>query len=61
MEPQDLRVDLNNPFAGIVKGNGNFAASFVDVSIHFFDRSMSPERLRAYFTRNGGERVQTPE
>ncbi len=57
-KPEDLTPDLNRPLDGLV---GHFAegfvALFVDASVHFIPKTVSPKTLKALFTRNGGEVV----
>jgi len=58
-KPDDLAVDLEHPFRGITNDKRQeFMAAFVDGHVAVFDKnSLGAERLRALFTRNGGEPV----
>ena len=54
-KPDDLEVDLENPFRGIVVGKQPFDAVSIDGAAHSFSGKMQPKTLRAWFTRDGGE------
>ncbi len=57
-KPEDLPFDPKNPAKGL--GGlfpGGFNAAFCDASVHFLNNTISPDTLRALFTRAGGEVV----
>lgn len=56
--PQDLVVDLQKPFIGLVdKSRDYFLAALADGSVRVISNQTAPTTLRALFTRNGGETV----
>ncbi len=57
-KPDDLEIDPNNPSAGLghVRIQG-FLAAMADGSVHFIPAAVAADRLRALFTRAGGEAV----
>jgi hypothetical protein len=57
-QPEDFPIDTKEPLAGLVHENReDFFALFGDGSAHAVRATIRPERLRALFTRNGGEDV----
>jgi hypothetical protein len=57
-KPDDLEVDLANPLPGIVAGDQDFNAVRADGSAMRYSGQIMPlETLRAYFTRNGGDKI----
>jgi hypothetical protein len=59
--PEDLPYDVKDPVKALT-GHfpGGFIAAFVDGSVQFIKDTISAKRLRALFTRNGGENVTPP-
>jgi hypothetical protein len=57
-KPEDLTPDPERPLDGLL-GHfpEGFLALFVDGSVHFIPKTVSPKTVRALFTRNGGEVV----
>lgn len=60
-KPEDLAVDLENPKRGITDGNTRVMALFVGGYVPIFDCSVRSSLLRALFTRNGGEEIDSSE
>jgi hypothetical protein len=57
-KPADLKYDPKKPLAGLVdKHRPEFAVLLVDGTVHFLPVTISPETLRALFTRAGNEVV----
>lgn len=55
-KPDDLVVDLKNPLKGLVGENAKgFHAGLCDGSVRFISKSIKLDKLKALFTRNGGE------
>jgi len=55
-QPEDLTPDFTRPLDGLVGHfSDGFLALFVDASVRFLPKSISPQKLKALFTRNGGE------
>jgi hypothetical protein len=60
-KPGDLDVDLADPAKGLsARFSTVYLAAFVDGSVHFLPRTIDKARLRALFTRNGGEVIDKP-
>jgi hypothetical protein len=57
-KPEDIEIDLENPTRGIATGEQLFNASFGDASVSVFSANEPVKKLRALFTRNGGEVVE---
>jgi hypothetical protein len=55
-KPEDLTPDPERPLDGLL-GHfpEGFLACFVDGSVHFIPKTVSPKTAKALFTRNGGE------
>ncbi len=53
--PEDLKIDLDNPAAGLGRQAGGYVMALADGSVHFVRPTISKETLRAAFTANGGE------
>jgi len=57
-QPGDFAPDLVEPTKGLTGMHpGGFQAGFADGSVRFIPESIAPDTLRAYFTKDGGERV----
>ncbi len=54
-KPEDLKVDLDNPSAGLGRQSGAFVFAMADGSVMFIKPTISRATLRAAFTANGGE------
>lgn len=55
-KPDDFEPDASDPFKGLVGLHaGGFVAAFCDRSVRFISSSISPEQLKALFSRNGNE------
>jgi len=58
--PDDFVPDPKQPTKGLLGHHPNgFNVAFADASIHFLSAAIDPNVLRALFTRNGGEPVDT--
>ena len=58
-KPDDLTPDFSRPMEGLVGHYPQgFLALFCDASVRFMSKAVSPQILKAYFTRNGGEVIQ---
>ena len=59
-KPDDFEYDREDPIRGLIglRPDG-FLAGFADGSVRFVWSSISPEDLKARFTRDGGEKVDT--
>ncbi|MEE8451682.1 MAG: DUF1559 domain-containing protein, partial [Thermoguttaceae bacterium] len=57
-KPDDLEYDEQDPIRGLVGlWPDGFLAGLADGSVHFVPSSIDPTVLKAFFTYNGGERV----
>ncbi|HUY35195.1 MAG TPA: hypothetical protein VMV69_20790 [Pirellulales bacterium] len=57
-KPDDLAVDVKNPLAGLTGLRPNvFLAAFADGSVHAISEKVSPDVLKALFTRAAGEPI----
>jgi len=54
-KPEDLKIDLDHPSAGLGRQSGGFVFAMADASVHFVKPTISKETLRAAFTVNGGD------
>jgi hypothetical protein len=55
-KPDDFEYSEENPLQGLVGLNPNgFLVGFVDGSVQLLPATISPQDLKAFFTRNGGE------
>jgi hypothetical protein len=55
-KPDDLKVNRQNPLAGLVERDRNFfQAALADGSVRAIATTINPATLWALFTRNGGE------
>ncbi len=60
-QPDDWKVNLDDPFKGLNDGKGeSVVAAFADASIRIIPVKIEPEVLRALITKAGGEVVQSP-
>jgi hypothetical protein len=60
-KPDDLKVDPNAPFKGLLGHYpGFFLAAFADGSQHAIPKNLPPKTLWALFTRSGGEVIDWP-
>jgi hypothetical protein len=60
-QPDDYKIDANNPMAGLVQpGARGFNSAFADGSVRFLPADIDPATLRALYTANGGEPVNPP-
>jgi hypothetical protein len=60
-KPDDFAYDENDPLKGLTGMRaGGFIAGFADGSVRFIAATIDATLLKALFTRNGGEAVQTP-
>lgn len=61
-KPDDLDVDLDHPFAGLGHlRDGRFLAVFCDDHLAMISTQITPETLKALFTRAGGEPINWSE
>ena len=60
-KPDDLKFDPNNPTAGFghLRPDG-FNAVWADGHVSFLSNELDPQTVKAFLTRNGGERVNVP-
>jgi hypothetical protein len=60
-KPDDLKLDLKDPLKGLGgKDRAYFLAAFCDGSVYQLPKKIDKEKLAAYFTRNGNEKVEGP-
>jgi hypothetical protein len=53
--PEDLKIDLDSPAAGLDGSSGAYVVGLADGTVHHVKPTISKETLRAAFTANGGE------
>lgn len=56
--PDDLPVDLQDPFKGLGARGGGFQALFGDGAVRFFEYAVGAPTLRALFTRAAGDSAE---
>ena len=55
-KPDDITIDDKDLLKGLIsKGANGFEAGFADGSVRMIKKTIKPKKLKAYFTRNGGE------
>jgi Protein of unknown function (DUF1559) len=59
-KPEDLKINLKDPKAGLRNDAGTFRALFADGSVHRLPANIDAKTLSAVFTRDGGEVVNLP-
>jgi Protein of unknown function (DUF1559) len=59
-KPEDLKIDLKDPKAGLRNDAGTFRALFADGSVHRLPANIDAKTLSAVFTRDGGEVFNLP-
>jgi hypothetical protein len=55
--PEDLKIDLDKPDAGLARTPGGLLVALADGSVRFLKPTTSKETLRAAFTIAGGEKM----
>ncbi|QDU60590.1 hypothetical protein Pan216_14370 [Planctomycetes bacterium Pan216] len=58
-KPEDLIINPDDPFRGLLGTKGtDFLTLFADGSVRVMNKSIGSEKLRAFFTRGGGEVIE---